>query len=281
MKPDCKTIQARLTVLTTCDDIWRKWSDRISDSSLARLPVKLRLCLFLRVLAAFAMTFAVAGCGSDASYRYKLTLAVNTPGGVKRGSSVVEVAFWNVSIPAKGTAFKLRGEALYLDLGPGERPLIALLTKQLHQQDDKNIQWTRNAGAGVRQMFRLYNIHPSADYMDDIPGLARMRGLRQIAPGNLPDLVTFADVKDPSSVIEVDPGNLQQTLGSGVSWNEIALEITREPITSGIRKKLPWIEPYFQKNLRLNGTTLGRPTGLANILGWDDFDMSGDLARTR
>ena len=74
----------------------------------------------------------MTGCGKSESYRYKLTLAVNTPAGVKRGSSVVEVSFYEVSVPARGTMHKLHGEALYLDLGSGARPLIALLTSRLH-----------------------------------------------------------------------------------------------------------------------------------------------------
>jgi hypothetical protein len=86
----------------------------------------------LFVAAAVMMAVVLTGCGRTESYRYKLTLAVNTPEGVKRGSSVVELVFWEVSIPASGITHKLRGEALYLDLGPGARPLIALLTSRLH-----------------------------------------------------------------------------------------------------------------------------------------------------
>jgi len=91
----------------------------------------------LRMAAVLAIAVTLAGCGRSASFRYKLTLAVNTHDGLKRGSSVTEWAFWEVSIPARGTPHKLRGEALYLDLGPGARPLIALLTSHLHEK--KNI----------------------------------------------------------------------------------------------------------------------------------------------
>lgn len=184
-----------------------------------------------RSLALLSITLGLAGCGNGASYRYKLTLAVNTPEGVKRGSSVIEVAFWNVSFPERGTPHKLRGEALYLDLGPGAKPLIALLNSKLHRKRDES--WTRDAGPEIRHMFQLYGIASSKDYMDDMPRLARMRGPRQITPADLPDLVTFADVNDPNSVIEVDPSNLQGTLGSNINWNEITLESTNEPITSG------------------------------------------------
>jgi hypothetical protein len=88
--------------------------------------------------------------------------------------------------------------------------------------------------------------------------------------------VTFADIKDPKTVIEVDPNNLQATLGPGVSWNEITLESTDAPITTGIRAKLPWIPAYH--NRMLDGDTLqwGYKNTLTNKLGSFDFDQSGD-----
>ena len=67
----------------------------------------------LRVVAVAAIGLCLAGCGRTETYRYKLTLAVDTPEGVKRASSVVEVLFYSVSFPERGIMHKLRGEALY------------------------------------------------------------------------------------------------------------------------------------------------------------------------
>jgi hypothetical protein len=227
---------------------------------------------FMRLAVAAVMVLALAACGRSESYRYKLTLAVNTPDGVKRGSSVVEVLFWDVSIPDRGTMHRLRGQALYLDLGPGARPLIALLTSHLHPKYGKAIRWSRDGGPSLRLMSRLYGIPPSGD----VPQIARLRGVRQITPDDLPDLVTFADIKDPKTVIEVNPDYLQTTLGPGVSWNEITLESTDEPITTDIKTKLPWIPAYHHR--MLDGDTLqwGYKNTLTNKLGSFDFDQSGD-----
>jgi hypothetical protein len=232
----------------------------------------------MRLGALAVMSLCLAGCGKSESYRYKLTLAVDTKDGIKRGSSVGEVAHWEVFVPERGVAHKLRGEALYLDLGPGKRPLIALLSK-LHPHGEL-AAWTRSGGPDSRFWLRLYGEAPSLDFLDDVARIARLRGPRRIAPDDLPDLVTFADISDPKTVIEVDPNDLQATLGQGVTWNEITFESTREPITSGIRAKLPWIEAYFQKNLRLDGQNLEFPKkDVANSFGWADFDQSGDLKR--
>jgi hypothetical protein len=126
---------------------------------------------------------------------------------------------------------------------------------------------------------RVYGLAPSGDFMEDVRRIAHMRGSRAIAPTDLPDLVTFANINDPKSVIEVDPNDLQATLGPNITWNEITLESTDEPITTSIRAKLPWLPEYFEKNLRLDGSDHGAKRELANILSWFDFDQSGDLKR--
>jgi hypothetical protein len=235
----------------------------------------MNLHFFLRITALLAIALTLFGCGKSASFRYKLTLAVNTPEGVKRSTSVTEWGFWEVSIPARGTPHKLRGEALYLDLGPGKKPLIALLTSHLHAKPGGTIwDWP-----GDDLLSRLYGPHGRDDFLGGISRLAGMRGPRSIGPADLPDLVSFADVNDPKTVLEVDPNDLQATLGQGITWNAITLEMTDEPITTGIAKKLPWLPEYFQKNFRLDGSQLGGSKNIANKLSWPDFDQSGDLKR--
>jgi hypothetical protein len=222
----------------------------------------------------FVLALVLTGCGERTeSYRYKLTVAVNTPEGVKRTSSVVEVQFGEISIPGRGILHKLRGEALYIDLGSGARPLIALLTRKLHVEHGRGKEplWSRDGGPGPE----LYGLALSGDTMADVSRLARMRGLHRITPADLPDLVTFADVNDPKSVIEVDRNNLQATLGPGVSWNEITLESTDEPITTGIVRKLPWLPAYYVG--MLDGNRYKDRGTLANTLSDADFDQSGDL----
>jgi hypothetical protein len=113
-----------------------------------------------------------------------------------------------------------------------------LLTSQLHPKYGRDVRWSRDAGPEDNLLSQLYGpILP--DLLDEVARLARARGTRKIVPNDLPDLVTFADVNNPATVIEVDRNDLQATLGAGVSWNEITLECTDEPITTGIENKLP------------------------------------------
>lgn len=220
------------------------------------------------------MALALAACGRSETYRYKLTLAVHTPEGVKRGRSIAEVLFFDVSIPERGTMHRLRGEALYLDLGAGRRPLIALLTSQLRPKYGKDLRWSRDGGPIFSFLTRLYGETPSSDFMDDVARIARKRGPRAISPNDLPDLVTFEDVNDPNTVRTVDPNDLQATLGPNVTWNEITLESTDEPVTKEIALKLPWI-PYYWCGM-LDGERYSNGRTVANTLSTADFDWSDE-----
>ena len=41
---------------------------------------------------------------------------------------------------------------------------------------------------------------------------------------------------------KVDPHDLPAALGREVKWNRITVEVTNEPLTTGIEKKLPWLK---------------------------------------
>jgi hypothetical protein len=234
----------------------------------------------LRLAAIAVVCITVGGCGRSESYRYKLTVALNTPDGIKKTSSVVEISFWDVSIPARGTMHRLNGEALYLDLGPGKRPLVALLmyTSEVRPYR-RNMPWGNETGPSDDLLSRFYG--PIEFNLDEVARVSRMRGTHSITSNDLPVLVTFADVDDPSSVTIVDPNDLEATLGAGVSWNEITLEITDEPVTTGIVQKLPWLVDYYDKNLRLDGDNLGwaKKKEISNKLGWECFVFSNEFRK--
>jgi hypothetical protein len=67
--------------------------------------------------------------------------------------------------------------------------------------------------------------------------------------GNYPPLVTFTDINDPKSVLEVKPDDLAATFGPGYSFKSVTLEITDEPVTEDkIKGLLKWFD---DKNLIL------------------------------
>jgi hypothetical protein len=60
-------------------------------------------------------------------------------------------------------------------------------------------------------------------------------------------LVTFGDEADPTSVAEVDPDDLAATFGEGVRLKRITVELTDDPVTSGIEARLAWMNAYRGK----------------------------------
>lgn len=83
---------------------------------------------FLLIAAAIVLTIK-AFTFPDYVHRYRLAIEVDTPDGLKRGSSVIEVKRTNVQWIRIGHGkfeFRVRGGAVFLDLGRGKH-VIALL----------------------------------------------------------------------------------------------------------------------------------------------------------
>lgn len=229
---------------------------------------------------ALAIAAGLGACGESnpPGYRYKLTLNVETPDGIKRGHNVVDVRFVKRNFPEKHTNIVLTGEAVYVDLGPGLRPLIALLAAR-DRPTDRPAQaregWDSygTPGAVIGRAFRGEPELKKDKIEGGIEVLAG-RGPREITPADLPDLVTFADVNDPKTVLAVDPNDLEGTLGPGVKWHRITLEITDEPVTTGLERRLPWTAT-LRDGYYLDGSTSSRRLNLANSLQITDFKRWG------
>ncbi|MGO9391263.1 hypothetical protein [Rhodoblastus sp.] len=205
-------------------------------------------------VSVFCVALALSACGGQsASYRYKLTLSLDTPDGVKTGYNVVELNYFEVGIPMRGEPHTTRGQGIYIDLGPGRRPLIALLEHIRRANEGcKNFvcnfaPW--NEDEPTFMIGRACGLHD--DFMNKLHrvGLSAWLDLhcRQpitISTKDLPELVTFAGINDPKSVASVDPDNLAATLGPGVTWRSITIQTTDEPLTKGIDEHLPWVRGY-------------------------------------
>lgn len=177
-------------------------------------------------------------------WRYKMTVSVETPEGIVTGSAVRQMGNDTAgsALPEVGNPADVRGEAVVVDLGQ-RGVLFALIS---HQSD-----------------LEFYNAFP-------VPGMpignggSSPEGIRYYAslpvgskgtlnseyPPGYPKLVMFKDINDPKSVTEVqiwernDRGlfglkedRMQELFGPGIKLKDITLEITDEPVTSGIVDK--------------------------------------------
>jgi hypothetical protein len=199
---------------------------------------------------------------------------VDTPEGLKSGSSVIEVSTrvsGEYSIPDPGKIFtKVRGEAVAIDLGK-RGTLFALL------RSEKSVDW-----AGGPLMFFVPNV-PYKDIEEILekenrdPSFdIRMKGLYKLqgqyvlprhyynvlhkpkesdTPTAYPIMVMFKDIQDPKSVTKIDPDNLAANFGKGVKLKRITVERTSDPVSTGIEKQLGWLKAIGKQR----GTLLPNP----------------------
>ena len=201
---------------------------------------------FLLALAVLSFVSQSACSRSDeaADYRYRLTVEVDTPEGLRTGSSVIEVRqrLMRTSMSPAGTGVERRakGEAVAVDL-PGDRTLFALL------RSDNNADWA------VYVMQTLAPRIAGEDFVQQLDDMLALEGEiivpRMFPPlGHLeersayPMLVTFGDIADPASVELVDPDDLAATFGEGVSLRRITVELTDDSVTTGIEERLGWLQ---------------------------------------
>ena len=197
-------------------------------------------------------------------YRYRLTVEVDTPDGVRSGSSVIEVASHissQYSLAPGDVTTQVSGEAVAVDL-PGGKTLFALLSKPGSAE-----------GAGA---YALDALIPkpwvgSNEYIANVHVLAKRRDVGVLPEKDWPMLVTFGDTDAPASVRSVDPLNLADGFGPAVKIRRITVQVTQDPVTRGLRRRLPWLGIHPEP-------ALGDRPGL------QDFSISatlrhGDFAR--
>ena len=197
-----------------------------------------------QALLATVIVAALAACsGPVYEHRYRLTVEIETPDGVKSGSSVIEVALWSERVVGHGLTgqHKVTGDAVFVDLGHG-----------------RNVIATFGFGPDAKQdrfhelAFKVLGLK---GVPTDWPKPQQMRGKFDVPAVELPTLVTFSDINDPLSakvvfasdfaarrdgprVVAVDA--LAATFGPGHRLHRAWIEPTRDPVTRGIQTKLPW-----------------------------------------
>jgi hypothetical protein len=208
----------------------------------------------LDLLWLIGMVFLSMLFASSAEWHSKQTMVIETPAGEVSSSAVRGRQMWEEPFLHRTNSDDW-GEALAIEVAPG-RYLFAVI--------EENKPWDV-VMFGIPGSSRIQNAHT----------LAWMKGdPREIPPDQYPPMVTFGDLKDPSSVIEVDPFNLPATFGAGYRIKSYTLEITDEPVTEGrVDALLPWLPDYY--NMRLDGRRYGTSDAtnrLANSLASGSFD---------
>jgi hypothetical protein len=87
-------------------------------------------------------------------------------------------------------------------------------------------------------------------------------------------LVRFRDIADPTSVEKVDPDNLAASFGEGVKLRRITVQLTDDPVTTGIEKRLGWLRSVGEER----GTLVKNPPRLLKDATPTDLVASSDFS---
>ena len=216
----------------------------------------------LGLLGAGAAVLVLPGCREmfPKRFRFKMTVEVDTPQGVRSGSSVMEmsVALATFKLPdSHAVDLKFKGEAVAVDLAGGTMfALIGMDDFEAIVIDtfDPTIPRAKKLVALFEELGQHRSIGRSVT----------------ILPNKYPRLVRFRDISNPLSVELVDPNDLAKSFGVGVKLKRIFLNVVDEPVTKGIERRLRaiGIEPNHGLD-RTEGVTVRRT--LAQQLGYSDF----------
>lgn len=198
------------------------------------------------------------------TYRYKMTVEVDTPEGVKSGSSVIEVTTrqWPESIKGLSSGhynnMSIEGESVFIDLGNGKN-LVTLLATGQYAQDYRDVErFPARAflGLGHQESYQNLGLKWAKRLVNMVGQKASLR------PEHRPTLVTFSDVNDPESIqlvyasevleyrekrpsprmfkSSVVADHFEYIFGKGYALKDITIEITNEnPTDKQVSNKLP------------------------------------------
>tara|TARA_Y100000815_G_scaffold164757_1_gene149477 strand:- start:1035 stop:1754 length:720 start_codon:yes stop_codon:yes gene_type:complete len=191
----------------------------------------------------------LTGCGLVKNYRpfrYRLTVEVDTPQGLRTGSSVIEVTAGEVGTTLGGASAEARGEAVAVDIA-SDQTLFVLL------RSEASSAWAAGIMSGVTPKPNDLSI-PREDrfaaHIDAVRANHKLNTVPRWFPPRIsvdkpvtgyPFMVQFGDLRDPKTVKQVDPDNLAGSFGPGVTLRRITVQLTDDPVTTGIERRLPWL----------------------------------------
>jgi hypothetical protein len=192
---------------------------------------------------------ALAGCNAlnGNRFRYRMTVEVETPQGLRSGSSVVQVTTREgTGIPDTRLSVRIRGQAVAIDM-PGGKPLFALIRTEQSLQGAAGF-----AFAALMPVMEVKGGDGKA-FFANLRLLSRKKQIGELPRANYPMMVTFANINDPKTVEKVDPDNLRAQFGEGTRIRRITIQITDDKIDNGIERRFPWWNLYLDK--RFDGSS--------------------------
>jgi hypothetical protein len=182
------------------------------------------------------------------THRYRLSIDIDVAGVTHAGSSVIEVR-WQVWPEALACLFgctfgdsRVYGQAVLVNLGTQGVILAALWPAN-----------TTQPGQAVPANFlaiRAFGSDPLPATGRDIFKMSTARGTATLRANNLPQFIWLKDATDPATAKPLLAADFPTELGGNVRLQRASIEITTDPITTGLEAKLPWLTAMRERQLK-------------------------------
>jgi hypothetical protein len=178
--------------------------------------------------------------------RYRITIEVETPQGIRKGSSVWSTRLRKVPIVG-GHTTDFRGEAIAVEL-PNNQVLFGLIvnsgpTGQLGGNYGGWLPESVHESRGFERPRRPredYSAVEDFKYIRDLPSRLFMLDCEERR--ECPFLVRFRDLNDRSTVEGVDYDGLHEAFGPGYRLRAVTLETTGARPRRNLHDYLPWVD---------------------------------------
>ena len=165
-------------------------------------------------------------------HRFRLTIEVETPDGLKIGSGVMQSAWSRKAgwVPQTGGVISsLRGDAVFVDLGNGQNVIAILGMGSTGSQD------------GIARLAASAFGRDKPLWFIDAP---HWTGSAELNPAYIPTLVAFANLNDPAFQEQAETQGLLAAWSDGAAWTaQVARE--REELAT-LWAADPWLNTSGQ-----------------------------------
>ena len=204
-----------------------------------------------RALKLFASSpiFMLPGCSlvfgrPKLTFRYRMTVEVQTPQGLRTGSTVREVTVMDARFMGHDLALT-RGEAVCVDL-PNKKTLFVAL-RDSDPADDRDAKFVLATLYPEGKYFGETSIRDASIAIESKSVFTYQEAIEIYEGGQTdtyPPILYFDNILNPETIKIANPDNLAAKFGVGYKINRITIQITDDPITTGILKRLPWLNGY-------------------------------------
>ncbi|MDK4715911.1 hypothetical protein [Rhizobium sp. CNPSo 4039] len=181
------------------------------------------MVLILAAAAGLIMWQRSAATVDEFSYRVEATF--NENGTPVIGSNVVHVAIRR-NIPCVdmcGYTFAVHGQAIPVKFSNGKYVFVLLGVAE------------QSVRAG-NMPFQALRPAPLYRKISELPRVSV-----SVPPQYVPTVIYFTDIADPRSAILVNGDNISTLVGANVRLMNISVELTDDPVSTGLDQLLPWI----------------------------------------